>query len=84
MFFKRFSFIGYVNCWSERNSMCITATCLNNIPYTVSSTDDYFALSERSMLLTNEQKKMIVSTLANSKKTFAGITLKFQDPIIRN
>ncbi len=83
MFFKRFSFIGYVNCWSERNSMCVTATCLNNVPYTLSDVDDYFNLSESSMLLSLAQKNMIINTLANSKKTFAGVTLKFQDPIIR-
>lgn len=84
LFFKRFSFVGYVNCWSERNSMCITATCLSKRPFTVSSAEDYFALSEYGMLLSNAQKEMIVTTLANSKKTFAGVTLKFQDPIIRN
>lgn len=83
MFFKRFSFVGYVNCWSERNSMCITATCLNNTPYSLTSVDDYFNLSQEAMLLTPAHKEMIVSTLANSKKTFAGVTLKFQDPIIR-
>lgn len=83
LFFKRFSFIGYVNCWSEHNSMCITATCLSNKAQQVNSVDEYYALNINELLLNDEQKLMIQETLSNSKKTFAGVTLKFQDPIIR-
>ena len=35
------------------------------------------------MLLTNSQKSMIINTIDNSKKAFAGLTLKFKDPVIR-
>ena len=83
VFFKRFSFVGYVNCWSEKNSMCITATCLSNIATEVSDVDTYFNLSDSDYLLNEEQKEMIQTTLSRSRKTFAGVTLKFQDPIIR-
>ena len=37
----------------------------------------------KAILLNDEQKIMIQETLSNSKRTFAGVTLKFQDPIIR-
>ena len=35
------------------------------------------------MKLTYDQKNMIINTLDNSKKSFAGLTLKFYDPVIR-
>lgn len=83
LFFKRFSFIGYVNCWSEQNSMHIIATCLRNITPYLDNVESYFNIDSKSLLLTNDEKTMITNTLENSKKLFAGITLKFQDPIIR-
>lgn len=83
LFFKRFSFIGYVNCWSESNSMCVTATCLQNLSSKISSIEDYYNLKNDDILLTTDQKTMIIETLNNSQKTFAGINIKFQDPIIR-
>ena len=88
LFFKRFSFIGYVNCWSEENSMTVYATALSNMIDNISSADEYLKLTnkinnEQGVLLTNEQKMMVINTLKNSNKSFAGLTLKFQDPEIR-
>lgn len=83
LFFKRFSFIGYVNCWSETNSMVVIATCLRNFMGELSSIDDYYNIPVENMLLTTEQKEMIINTLNNSNRAFAGITFRFQDPIIR-
>lgn len=83
LFFKRFSFIGYVNCWSESNSMTVMATCLRNVLPELKNTQDYFNLTNKQLLLSDNEKKMIINTLNNSKKTFAGMTLKFLDPIIR-
>lgn len=83
LFFKRFSFIGYVNCWSESNSMIINVTCLRNFSKEIKDVDEYFKLTSNDFLLNNDQKIMIQNTLENSKKSFAGITVKFQDPIIR-
>ena len=37
LFFKRFSFIGYVNCWSETNSMVVIATCLRNVKFCINT-----------------------------------------------
>lgn len=83
LFFKRFSFIGYVSCWAESNSMCINATCLSNIKENIKDVEDYFSMNINDMILKPYQKEMIINTLENSNKTFAGLTLKFQDPIIR-
>ena len=83
LFFRRFSFIGYVNCWSDTNSMIVNATCLRNIENEIQDTESYYALDIKNMLITDEQKQMIINTLNNSRRAFAGVTLRFEDPIIR-
>lgn len=83
LFFKRFSFIGYTNCWSESNSMFINVTCLSNVKDSITDIEEYFNINPKDMLLTYDQKNMIINTLENSKKSFAGITLQFKDPVIR-
>lgn len=83
LFFKRFSFIGQINIWAERNTMSIMATCTSNVIENLSEINQYYSLKENDLLLSSKQKDMIINTLENSKKTFAGISLKFQDPIIR-
>ena len=83
LFFKRFSFIGQINCWAERNTMTIMVTCTTNVIENLKEINEYLSLKPKDFMLTNKQKEMITSTLENSKKSFAGLTLKFQDPIIR-
>lgn len=83
LFFKRFSFVGQVNCWSEKNSMTIWATCTSNVIENLKEVTDYYALHDKDFMLSETQKSMILNTLENSKRTFAGINLKFQDPVIR-
>ena len=83
LFFKRFSFIGYTSCWSESNNMYINVTCLANFKDKIKEIEDYFNLNLDDMILTYDQKNMVINTLENSKKSFAGLTLKFYDPIIR-
>lgn len=83
LFFKRFSFIGYTNCWSDTNTMYMNVICLSNIKNNIKDIEDYYNINVNDMLLNNEQKNMIINTLENSKKAFAGITLKFKDPVIR-
>ena len=83
LFFKRFSFIGYTSCWAESNSMFINVTCLSNIKDNITDIEDYFNMNISDMTITDYQKEMIINTLENSKKSFAGLTLKFHDPVIR-
>lgn len=83
LFFNRFSFVSHVNCWSEENTMEITVTCLSNNIDNIVDYNDFYKLTDKQLVLTNVQKDMIVNTLENSNKSFAGLTLKFKDPIIR-
>ena len=83
LFFKRFSFVGYTSCWAESNNMYINATCLSNFKSQIKEVEDYFKIDIKDMKLTYDQKNMIINTLDNSKKSFAGLTLKFYDPVIR-
>ena len=83
LFFKRFSFIGYTNCWTDANTMFMNVICLSNIKNDIKDIEDYYNLKVDDMLLNNNQKNMIINTLENSKKTFAGLTLRFKDPVIR-
>lgn len=83
LFFKRFSFIGYVNCWSEQNSMTIITTCIRNLTKQIKDIEDYYKLKDEDYLLETREKEMIKNTLNNSQKSFAGITLEFKDPILR-
>lgn len=83
LFLKRFSFIGYSNIFTEQNSLNINASCLANISDKITDADDYLNINTKDLLLTDNQKEMIITTLSNSNKTFAGITFNFIDPIIR-
>lgn len=83
LFFKRFSFVSHVNCWSEANSMTVIATCLSSYIDKINSIDEFYNINTNNLLLTNSQKEMILNTLKNSNKSFAGLTVKFLDPIIR-
>lgn len=82
LFLKRFSFIGQTNIWTEKNSLSITVSCLTNKKSELSSPEEYLSVDPKSLLLTDQQKDMIVNTLNNSNKLFGGISMKFQDPII--
>ena len=83
LFFKRFSFIGNVNCWAENNSMFIVASCTRNINSELKTPEDYFKINTNNLFLKKTEKEMIQNTLENSKRAFAGVSLKFEDPIIR-
>ena len=83
LFFKRFSFVSHVNCWSEANSMSVMVTCLSNAIDKIQSIDDYYKINVNNLLLDSSQKEMILNTLKNSNKSFGGLSIKFQDPIIR-
>ena len=83
LFFKRFSFIGYVNCWCEPSTMIVNVICTSNILNTLENYTDYYTISDKQIKLNEDQKAMVVNTLRNSEKTFVGMTLNFEDPIVR-
>lgn len=82
-FLSRFSFIGQSNIWCDNNSLEINIACLTNFKDTMHNTDDIFnAYDNKKLLLNNHQKQMVIDTINNSNKSFAGVTVKFIDPII--
>lgn len=80
LFFKRFSFIGRVNCWSHESTMKVIAVCTSNKITDVTTAEEYFALNVKDLYLSDEYKKQIIESLNASNKTFAGISLEFKNP----
>lgn len=83
LFLKRFSFIGYNNCFTSLKNNKIYIIALQNILNLYDDKEKYFELSDNDLLLTDDQKNMIISTLSNSNKTIAGFNIEFINPIIR-
>lgn len=81
LFFKRFSFIGRVNCWSHESTMKVIAVCTSNKITDVKDTKEYFGLNVKDLYLSNDYKDQIITALTNSNRVFAGISLEFYDPI---
>lgn len=83
LFFKRFSFIGKVNCWIGDNSLVIFTACVTNAINKEMTADAYFSTNKDSLLLSKDQEDQIIQTLNNSNKLFAGSVVKFIQPLIR-
>ena len=81
LFFKRFSFIGRVNCWSHESTMKVIAVCTSNKITDVTTAEEYFAIDENELYISQDYKNQLISALTESNKTFAGISLEFRDPI---
>lgn len=84
LFLSRFSFIGYSNVWSEQNDMTTNIAALTNAAHNLATSTDYFSLHADDLVLSDEQKNMITTTIYNSQMTYAGSQIEFVDPIIRN
>ena len=63
--------------------MFIVASCTRNINSELKTPEDYFKINTNNLFLKKTEKEMIQNTLENSKRAFAGVSLKFEDPIIR-
>ena len=83
LFLNRFSFIGQTSVWSEENTSCIVISALTNYYISNNNIENYFLTDINKFYLNDEQKRIIFETLNNSNKTLTGVTVKFQDPIIR-
>ena len=83
LFLSRFSFIGQASVWSEENSTSIIISALSNYYNITNNINDYFKSEISKFILTDKQKEIISTTINNSNKAFAGITITFKDPIIR-
>lgn len=83
LFLKRFSFVGYNNCFTSLKNNKIYIVALQNVANLYEDKEIYYKLKDEQMVLTEDQKNMIISTLSNSNKTIAGFNIEFINPIIR-
>lgn len=82
LFLKHFSFIGNFNIWTENNSNTLMISAISNKINKIKDISEYKNITNKDLVLTDEQKNNIITVLKNSKNTFAGIQIKFIDPII--
>lgn len=82
LFLKHFSFIGNFNIWTENNSNNLMISAISNKINKIKDISEYKDITNKDLVLTDEQKNNIITVLKNSKNTFAGIQIKFIDPII--
>lgn len=83
LFLRRFSFVGWCNVICEANSLAVTGMCLKNFKNNIKDNTDYYDIPDDEILLTDHEKNMILSSINNSNKLYAGIQFSLQDPIIR-
>ena len=82
LFLKHFSFIGNFNIWTENNSNTLIICAISNKIKDIKDISEYKDLNDKDLILTNSQKNDIITVLKNSNNTFAGIQVKFIDPVI--
>lgn len=83
LFLSRFSFISFSNILTYDNSLCLTICPVSNMKDNIKNEQEYFALKDSEVKLTDYQKEMISDGLIKSKKVFAGLSVTIIDPIIR-
>lgn len=84
MFLKRFSFVGQSTVYCESGSLSVTASCLSSKKNQLKNPSDYLDLEESDLLLSENEKELVLTALSNSGKTFLGTTFRFEDPIINS
>lgn len=82
LFLKHFSFIGHFNVWTENNSNTLMISAISDKIKQIKDISEYDEINDKDLMLTDVQKEDIITVLKNSKNTFAGIQVKFIDPII--
>lgn len=82
-YLKRFSFIGKSVISSVPGTLKLEARCLSSALDNISDPADYLSLSPDKLLLTDEQKDMVVTSLENSGKVMTGVSIEMHDPVIR-
>lgn len=82
LFLKHFSFIGNFNIWVENNSNTLMISAITDKIKNIKDISEYQNIKNSDLILSNDQKQDIITVLKNSNNTFAGIQVKFVDPII--
>ena len=83
LFMKRFPFVGWTCVVTKPNSLSVTGMCLKNTDNIITDTSDYYNITKEDLLLTDTEKEMMLTSLENSGKLFAGIQFSLEDPVVR-
>ncbi len=84
LFLNKFSFIGFKKIFIEANTLNITCIAFRNFANKIVNPEDYLKLEPGvDMFLSDNEQKMVINTLFNSNKIFAGLNFKFISPVIR-
>lgn len=83
LFLSRFSFVGQSTIYSEQNSLYIIISCIKKQSSTGLTALEYIEQKPDDILLSDDQKNMIKQAFNTSNKSFAGLSLDIEDPIIR-
>lgn len=82
LFLKHFSFLGNFNIWTENNSNTLIINGITNVLNNIKDINDYKAINDKDIYLSDDQKANIMTVLEKSSNTFAGVNISFVDPII--
>lgn len=83
MFLRRFSFIGQFSLHTSSNSTRIACIALSKFKDKISNYNDYLEMTESDMMLSDDQKNMVIASLENSGKSSISTSIEFVDPIVR-
>lgn len=77
---NRFGFCGYNRTWSDPNSMVVNSLIIKNFKSDITSSNDYFNLTENDFLLNDTQKNSIYKYIENSGSQLAGVKYNIFNP----
>lgn len=83
LFLSRFSFIGQSTIYTEQNSLYVVVSCIKKLSSTGVTALEYIEMKPSELLLSDDQKNMVKQAFSSSNKSFAGLSLEIEDPIIR-
>ena len=81
-YINKFSFCGYNRTWSDRGSMSIQSLIIKNYTLNLSDGKDYFNLTQKDFILSDQQKKSIQNSIEINGNQLAGVTYNIVDPDI--
>jgi hypothetical protein len=77
---NRFGFCGYNRSWSDASSMSVNSLIIKNFNARMNTGSDYFSLTEKDFILSNEQKESIYKYIENSGRQMALVKYNILDP----
>lgn len=78
----KFGFCGYNRTWSDPNSMVVNSLIIKNFKTNIANGTDYFNLTEKDFILTDNQKNSIYNYIETSGSQLAAVKYNIFDPIL--